>query len=391
MSNMRIFLSCQQGLKKHKIPAYSFWGIYFKKGIEEAGHEWIEAEKSDWAEGLVYLKKEYLQEWCDRTWSNIISSLKQQHQIKPIDLFLSYLFPKQVEPSAVQEIQALGIPCVNFFCDNVREFTRVPKEFYCFDLHWVPEFKAIKMYQQARLNYVFTPMPVWIPPYQRACYHPENYGISFIGSRDIQREVLFAQVLKQGVSLELRGAGWSQADIVESNSVPQDKSLWKTVKNQADFVTQNGIFACLGKATYKLQPRIPDSQFQDYVRAKPNSQEYIDIIQQSLITLGVNRYPSYRHPFSKPDTYSRMRDLEAPMMGACYLTEWTEGLAHLYELGEEIETYHTAEEMVEKIRTLKADLEKRKRMRCQAQKRALAEHTVAKSLSKISAALSLSK
>jgi len=388
---MRIFLSCQQGLKKHNIPAYSFWEISFKEGFQEAGYEWIEAEGVDWAEGLVYFKEEALGEWRDRTWNRTISYLKEQHQVKPIDLFLSYLFPKQVEPIAVQEIQRLGIPCINFFCDNVREFTRIPKEFYCFDLHWVPEFKAIKMYQQARLNYVYAPMPVWIPPYQRTCHHPENYGVSFIGSRDIQREALFAQVLQLGVSIELRGAGWSQADTVNSNSVPQDKSLWKTLKNQLDFVAKDGISAYLGKATYKLHSKIPDSQFQDYVRAKPNAQKYGDIIQQSLITLGVNRYPSYRYPFSQPDTYSRMRDIEAPMMGACYLTEWTEGLDHLYELGEDIETYLTAEEMVEKIRKLEADPEKRKRMRCQVQKRALASHTVAKSLSKISAALGLTK
>lgn len=388
---MRVFLSCQQSTRRHPVPAYQFWETYFKKGIEEAEHEWVEAEEVDWAEGLVYFEGEALREWRDRTWSRTIYSLKQQHQIKPIDLFLSYLFPKQVEPSALQEIQALGIPCVNFFCDNIREFTRVPKEFRCFDLHWVPEFKAIKMYQQVGLSYTYAPMPVWIPANQRTCHPPENYGVSFIGSRDIQREALFAQVLKLGVSLELRGAEWSQADTVNSNSVPQDKNLWKTVKNQVNFATKNGIGACLGKATYKVQSRVPDSQFQDYVRSKPNSQEYVDIIQQSLITLGVNRYPSYRYPFSRPDTYSRMRDVEAPMMGACYLTEWTEGLDDLYNLGEEIETYRTAEEMVEKIRTLEADPEKRKRMRCQAQKRALAEHTVAKSLAKISAALDLSQ
>jgi hypothetical protein len=388
---MKTFLICQQSTRKHPVPAYQFWETYFKKGIEEAGYDWVEAEGVDWAEGLIYSEEKYLREWRDRTWNRTISYIKQQHQVQPINLFLTYLFPKQVEPSAVQEIQRLGIPCVNFFCDNVREFTRIPKEFYCFDLHWVPEFKAIEMYQQAGLNYVYAPMPVWIPPEQRICQHPENYGISFIGSRDIQREALLAQVLKLGVPLELRGAGWSQADTVNSDSVLQSKSLWKTLSNQIDFVAQNGISGYLGKATYKLQSKIPDRQFQDYVRAKPNSQEYVDIIQQSLITLGVNRYPSYRHPFSRPDTYSRMRDLEAPMMGACYLTEWTQGLDLLYELGEEIETYRTAEEMVEKIRKLEADPEKRKRMRCQAQQRALADHTVAKSLAKIINALGLCK
>ena len=81
------------------------------------------------------------------------------------------------------------------------------------------------------------------------------------------------------------------------------------------------------------------------MKKKPNDLEYVEITQQSMITLGVNRYPSFRYPLNKPDTYSRLRDLEAPMLGACYLTEWTEGLDDLYELGTEIETYKTAEEM----------------------------------------------
>lgn len=138
--------------------------------------------------GSSVFQRRSIKEWRDRTWSRTISYLKQQHRVNPIDLFLSYLFPQQVDPGAVQEIQDLGIPCVNFFCDNVREFTQIPHEFHCFDLHWVPEFKALSMYQQAGLNYVHAPMPVWIPPDQQTCEHPENYGISFIGSRDVQRE-----------------------------------------------------------------------------------------------------------------------------------------------------------------------------------------------------------
>ncbi|EAW38823.1 glycosyltransferase [Lyngbya sp. PCC 8106] len=380
---MRIFLVCQQSLKNHLVPAYQFWEDYFKKGIEEAGHEWVEAQNIDWAEGLVYLDKKALNTWRDLTWSLTLSAIKKEHRKKPINLFLSYLFPKQVEPTALKEIQKLGIPCVNFFCDNIREFTKIPPVFYEFDLHWVPEFKAIKMYQKARQNYIYAPMPVWIPPEQRTWDHPEHYGVSFIGSRDIQREALLAQVLNLGISLEIRGSAWNKAETPSSTLIKPEKTFYKTLVNQVNFLTANGINAWYGKATYKRQTRIPDDYFKDAVKPKPDPQEYVNIIQQSRITLGINRYPSYQYPFSKPDTYSRMRDIEAPMMGACYLTEWTEGLEHLYELGEEIETYCTAEEMVDKIHKLEADPERRKKMRFQAQKRVVSQHTVSQTLDKI--------
>ncbi|BAZ03598.1 hypothetical protein NIES3974_02270 [Calothrix sp. NIES-3974] len=388
---MRIFLSCQQARKKHNIPAYSFWETYLKKGIEEAGYEWVEAPDVDWAEALSYYHPDDLHKWRQRTWNCVLSSIKQQHQNQGIDLFLGYLFPKQIEIGAVEEIRSLGIPCVNFFCDNVREYIKVPKEFYCFDLHWVPEFKALKMYQQAQLNYIYAPMPVWISKELRTCEHRENYGVSFIGSRDIQRAALLAQVINSGIALEIRGAAWSSDSHISQNFNLPSQNIWQTAVNQLKYLKTEGIIPWLRKIQAKSQPTIPDEVFADCVKKQPNGQEYTAIIQQSTISLGINRYPSYRYPFSYPNTYSRMRDIEAPMMGACYLTEWTEGLDDLYELGEEIETFSNAEEMIEKIRMLQADPKKRKKMRCQAQKRALTEHSVANSINKICITLGLHK
>ncbi|MDF5731548.1 MAG: glycosyltransferase [Rhizonema sp. PD38] len=387
---MQIFLCCQQALKKHNVPAYSFWESYFKQGIQEAGYQWLEAEGVDWAEGLVYMDREALNEWRKLTWNQVISSIKKLQKTRQVDLFLSYLFPKQVDINTVQEIKSLGIPCVNFFCDNVREFIRVPKEFYCFDLHWVPEYKALKMYEQAGLLYTYAPMPVWIAPHQRTCKHLENYGVSFIGSRDVQREMLLAQVIKSDVAVDIRGSGWRNDVSTSCSYKYQNQSLWQTSVNQVDMIATQGILPWVRKIQTKFLPKISNDILSNFVKETPNAVEYVTIIQQSMVCLGVNRYPSYHYPFFQPDTYSRMRDIEAPMMGACYLTEWTEGLDCLYELGEEIETYCTAEEMIEKIRSLQADPEKRRRMRCKVQKRALEEHTVAKSLKRITKTLGLS-
>ncbi|ALF54339.1 hypothetical protein ACX27_18220 [Nostoc piscinale CENA21] len=384
---MRILLSCLQSPHRHPIPAYKFWEDYFKKGIEEAGHEWIEVKDVDWAEGLVYSDTKRLQEWRNFTWETTIKYIKKQQEIKAIDLFLSYLFPQQINSDAIKHIQSLGIPCVNFFCDNVREFTQIPNEFCCFDLHWVPEFKALKMYQQANLKYLYAPMPVWIPYHQRSYKHSENYGVSFIGSRDVQREALLAQVLSF-VPVEIRGSGWDNTPSSSSiSSVPQHQSFWQTGLNQWKFISHQGTLAWLRKLKSKSIPRIANDTFTNFVKQPPNADEYTAIIQQSIITLGINRYPSYRYPFYKPDTYSRMRDIEAPMMGACYLTEWTEGLEHLYELGEEIETYRNVDDMVEKIQYLIKSPDVRQKLRYNGQKRALSEHTVPHSISKICRAI----
>ncbi|NUN63520.1 glycosyltransferase family 1 protein [Pseudanabaena biceps] len=381
---MRIFLSCLQSKVKHPIPAYQFWEVYFKNGIEEAGHEWLETEEVDWAEGLVYLDEESLIKWRDRTWNIVVSAIKKKHKENPINLFLSYLFPKQVSPDAIREIQDLGIPCVNFYCDNVRDFKHIPIEFYCFDLHWVPEFKALNMYQHAGLNYVYAAMPVWIAPEYRHSNHVENYGISFIGSRDIQRERLFAESIKSGINLEIRGAGWlsnAEENIQEYQGLPQ--KVWQKINNQKQIINNDGLMFWLRKVSAKFVAKIPNQLFVPYVKEKPNFDEYIKITQQSQITLGVNRYPSFHYSLTCPNTYSRMRDIEAPMLGACYLTEWTEGLEDLYELGEEIETYTSVEEMIDKIHYLIANPQKRRTMRIKAQIKALEKHNILSTLEKI--------
>ena len=52
MKSLRILLICQQALRRHAVPAYSFWETYFKQGLIEAGHSWIEGDEIDWAEAL---------------------------------------------------------------------------------------------------------------------------------------------------------------------------------------------------------------------------------------------------------------------------------------------------------------------------------------------------
>jgi len=86
-----------------------------------------------------------------------------------------------------------------------------------------------------------------------------------------------------------------------------------------------------------------------------------------------------------------MRDIEAPMLGACYLTEWTEGIGELYELGNEIETYKDSTELVAKARALLADPARRVRLRAAALRRAHADHSIPRTLQRMMTALGLNR
>ena len=387
--SLRIVLCCQQDLQAHPLPAYRFWAEYFRHGLAEAGHTVLECPDCDWAKGLLPLSVEERRSWQTETWTRHDDWLRRELANRPVDLFLGYLFPLQIDPAAIRAIRDQGVPCVNFFCDNVREFLRVPAEFAAFDLHWVPEYKAGALYRRARLPFLTAPMPCWVPPQWRTPNVVEKFAPTFIGTRDGQREALFAAAIERGLEVELRGVGWRAADPPPTlPTPPPSRDQRERIARQKAFVRQHGWLALARKTANSWFPRPPPRlDFTAYARPAPRDDAYWEILRNSRVCLGVNRYPSFRHPWHRPDTYSRLRDLEAPMVGACYLTEWTEGLDGLYELGSEIETYRDATELAEKTRALSFDAARRASLRERGQRRALRDHTIGQTINRIAGRL----
>jgi hypothetical protein len=383
---VRILVSCLQGPPGYTIPAYDFWRTYFKNGIEEAGHEFMEVEGADWVKVLILTDAEECAAWRATTWQKTLDFVRREHRIRPIDLFLSYFFPRQIDLTAIREIQRIGIPCVNFFCDNVREFRTIPKEFAVFDLHWVPETKGLEMYRAARIPHMWLPMPCWVPLEFRLPPSTETEMPTFIGRGDLMRQELLGRAFEAGANFQIRGAGWERN--AESSS-PSRASLITRLANQLDLFKNHGIASLYVKLINRLMPLDPLEMPVERLGPPVSNSEYIRLTRESKVTLGVSRVPTARYPNRNPLTYSRLRDLEAPMLGACYLTEWSPDLDRIYELGEEIEVYHSAGELAEKLNYLLSAPEKRRSLRMKGQRRALTSHSIPNSISKIWAALGI--
>jgi len=365
---MRIFLSCQQALKAHPVPAYAFWEYYLRSALTEAGHEVVQAPDVDWAEGLMPLSAEQRAAWLDRTWTRTVDFIQAEHRRNPIRLFLGYLFPLQVEPSAVRTIRGAGVPTVNFFCDNVREFTEVPANFRDFDLHWVPEADARSMYAH------------------RAVSEAEDESVIFVGSHDVLREDLLGEAVGKGVDVQIYGPGWLDSPQDGAAAGPSKGRRWA---NQMEFLRKEGFRGLALRATYQLRRMRPRDWIGQSAHPPLADEAYFKATREAKVVIGINRCPSFRRSFSNPLRYSRLRDIEAPMLGACYLTEMAPGLGDLYEVGAEIETYRNAGELIEKAKQLKADPRKRLRLRQGGQRRALAHHTIEKSVARISRELGI--
>lgn len=386
---MRIILSCLQSLRRHDIPAYDFWRTYFVGGCREAGIEVLEVPDVDWAEGLTFAAEtKALYAWRSRTWEKTLIFAKDKLESGGVDLFLGYLYPDQVEVAAVRELQRVGIPCVNFFCDNVREFRKVPASYAPFDLHWVPEYEALPMYRRAALPHIHAPMPCWVQQEHRTAAIEEKGGAVFIGSADLLRRSLLGEAMGLGAEFTVYGRGWSDNGNIKDLPAPERNG--GVLRNQFLHFRRHGWPGLASKLCDKVWPPIQRKMPTSRMGKTISAEDYVRLTRESPVVLGVSRVPSALRPLRYPMKYPRLRDIEAPMLGACYLTEHTEGVAALYEVGKEIETYNSADELADKLKDLLGDPEKRANLRSAGQKKALREHSIAASLSKIADRLGIS-
>ncbi len=378
---MRVLLSCLQGMRRHDIPAHAFWRDYFVRGAEEAGWGVLEVPEVDWAEGITDLPPDSLERWKSRTWERTLSFARTEHQSGGIDLFIGYLYPQQVEPGAIAELRRIGIPCVNFFCDNVREFRRVPEAYRGFDLHWVPEFEALPMYAAAGMPHLHAPMPCWVRHEHRSIAIREKGAAVFIGSADLLRRNLLSEAMERGAAFLVYGRGWNDGG--DGYGIVRPERSGGVLRNQYLHFRRHGLPGLASKLFDKSWPpverKLPASRLGTTITAE----DYVQLTRESPVVLGISRVPSALRPLRCPIKYSRLRDIEAPMLGACYLTEHTEGVAALYEVGREIETYRTPTELVDKLGELTADASRRQALRRCAQQRALRDHSVPVSLGRI--------
>jgi hypothetical protein len=386
---LRIFLCCQQDLRLHPVPAYRFWADSFRSAFAEAGHACLEAPGCDWAEGLTPLGPEALAAWREATWQRAVDWIRLKHAVRPIDLFLSYLYPAQVHSGALAELRTLGIPTVNYFCDNVRLFRSAPAEYRGFDLHWVPEAAGLELYRRAGLPSIHAPMACWVAPKWRTPPSLESLPPTFVGTRDELRERLFARAFELGLKMDLRGVGWA-GEAVPWGDPPPGRGLG-LLANQRDFVARHGVVALARKIAHRYFPPMPlNCDFASRAKEPCLGDDYWRVLRECRVCVGVNRYPNPRRTLNRPDRYSRLRDIEAPMAGAAYLTETAPGLGELYDIGREIEVYADAGELAAKAIELERDEPRRRRLRELGQRRALRDHGIAQTISKVARRLGIS-
>jgi hypothetical protein len=346
------------------------------------GHEVFEPEGQDFLEPLLHIQDK---EWIARrravTSEELCRQVRSLHQQHGIDLFFSYFWSLHIHPEAVREIERLGIPTVNYFCDNLREFESVSELVNHYTLNWVPEKQACELYERRRAPFIHLPMSA-DPQFYQPDYGPEVPQVTFVGSADYMRVELLGSAIEQGLPLRVYGRQWvDNAHELLCGVAPRPAALsglgrlrlsgrqhWQRLRT-------HGLAAEWRHFSGRRRARPSVTSFEGIAAPSVSHEEMVNLTTNSAVVLGVNRCPHPGYPDDAPLVYSRLRDVEAPMMGACYLTEHCEDVEELYEVGKEVAVYRTGEELVSECRRLLKDEAARRSLRDLGRKAALSRHT----------------
>lgn len=266
----------------------------------------------------------------------------------PPQAVLSCCFSHDIELDLVDRVRSAGIPWVNFFCDSLYAFDRVSSLAARTSLNWFVESEAEERYRALGVPYLRAPYalnPEALP--DASCSAPDH-SLLFIGSANHHRIRATALIRLSGANLQVRGWGWREAlDPKPARSLAPSALIKRTGRA--------AVRALLG------------SRIGGYL----DHDTMLGELRRSAVVLGLNEGglgPDAR-------SYLKLRDLEFPGMGCCYLSQHHADLCDVFALGQEVISFRTAWEAGRLVRDLARYPAKCREIGRRARARVLQEHT----------------
>jgi hypothetical protein len=286
-----------------------------------------------------------------------------------LDAVISYCFTSDVDPALIERTIDLGVPWINFFCDSTYAFDRVEGLARVTSLNWFPEGAATSHYRSLGRPLLCRPYAVHPAALPEAVCQTSEYALGFVGAPNGNRILHLAGLLLFGCRAQVRGEGWR----------PVHRPPLQQPPSRAPFMDL--------RARGRLGERIAVRALMPLVRdaARPlQDDEMASFLSSCRVVLGLNKGRNSRGVYQ---SYLKLRDVEFPGYGCCYLTQHNEDVEHAFEVGREVLTFrHLAEAASLVRRSVRHPLAART-MGQAARRRVLAEHTWAARLLELARAL----
>ncbi|MBV9602541.1 MAG: glycosyltransferase [Chloroflexi bacterium] len=356
---MRIFFA---------VPRSAWVDLNLRRSLEDMGHQLVRFDFPGWPDD------------ADAGWRERGKPRSNQRLLEAfraagrLDLFFGYFYSSVVYPETLDEIRRSGVPTVNFSCNNVHQFDLVRDIAAHFDLCVVPELAA----QADFVSVGARPARIQLaanPRVYRPLPEPRVYDVTFVGQRYADRAELLQHLYANGVAVRAWGAGWQASKRLDAAHVKAGLALiederWDGVSR----LVRQRIGGILGRGSRRSDIRLLSVDTSPFGGPRLLQRDLVRMFSQSRLSLGFATAGD-SHLAEKRLTHLRLREFEAPMSGALYLTEDQPELAEYFTPGQEVLTYADSDDLLDKARFYLAHQERAERIRRAGLERARREHT----------------
>ncbi|HYB94356.1 MAG TPA: glycosyltransferase [Vicinamibacterales bacterium] len=391
---MRIFVAVRHALDPRRFYG-GLWSGHFYPALRQLGHELVESQTDlyptsrfmDVASGFTP------EERAARTAATeaILDEVRQAHRRQPLQLFLSYFYNAHFDPQGFDQLRALRIPSINFYCNSIYQFENVADIAAKADVSWYPERDARASYERVGARAVRVQMgadpsiyrPTGVPREPRACFAGQNYA---------DRAVWMAALVNAGVPVDVYGHGWGAPTAEDDASTAETdppvylgrrqfrgRSVGGYLKVTREIIERDGAIAGARRIARRLLTRhVHDAAVAavaPYAKGPAPAGPLVDVFNRYEVCLNLSNVWADGHPGAALIPHVRLRDFEAPMCRACYLTGYTDEITEHYDIGTEIDAYRTPDEFVDKTRYYLAHPAAAESLRQAGYRRAVNAHT----------------
>lgn len=371
------------------------WAANFHPALGALGHDVVESRVDLLpASRFMHVAGNFTpqeQEVRARITQQIVEQVRAAHSRKPLDLFLSYFYNAHFDPSGFETIHRLGIPTVNFYCNSIYQFELVSDVAVKVNFAWHAEKEARALYMKAGAN------PVWVQlGANPRVYHPvaqarRQVKGCFVGQRYSDRDRWVSALVKAGIPVEIYGPGWGHPDSVAGTQILKQPTRYlgrkhyppRSVAGYLQVARLNvrghGVVSGLARTwhqfVYRRRTQSLSPLFLALARGQIPFREICSVFSAYEVILNFSNVWADGRPGSKLIPHVRLRDFEAPMCRTCYLTGYTEEITEFYDVGREIDTYRTPEELIDKTMFYLSHPSDAERLRDAGYQCALRDHT----------------
>ena len=308
----------------------------------------------------------------------VISDFRRVSSERPVDLFFAYVRDNMVLPEVFSDIGRSGVPTCNFSCNNVHQFDLVRGVSRYFDYSLHAERDVSQKFRDVSARPIWFPMAA-NPKYYHPVRAPRTVAVSFVGQCYAKRPEYLFRLLEAGVQVEAFGPSW----LLESPRPYVGKpARWARRASKL----LRSVAARSPDERHRLTASVADEDLRERLRAKYAShlhrpvtdEQVIEMFSASNLSLGFLEVYDAHDPAAEVLLHVHLREFEAPMCGAAYVTNYSDELAEFYVPDVEVVMWRSPQELLEKVVFLLAHPAEAEKIRAAGLRRALACHTYEK-------------